>query len=176
MSETLLGEELPPRGKRRRLFVVGLVLVLLGFVALIVMALYVSRGLENGPRWLAANDLVLEMAILLPAAGGTLMALAQPKGGYVLMGLISVFLVVVITLDLPTSSRDAFGPFERRSVDVVDWSAEPNGTAVVRTSTGDRYRWSEAFGVFTYSRMAPGRYDVLLTSERHRIVGATRVD
>ena len=68
------------------MFVVGLFLVLLGFVALIFMALYVSRGLENGPRWLAANDLVLEMAILLPAVGGAIMAFAQPKGGYVLMG------------------------------------------------------------------------------------------
>ena len=68
MSETLVGEELPPPGKRRRLFVVGLFLVLLGFVAFIFMALYVSRWLENVPRWLAANDLVLEMAILLPAS------------------------------------------------------------------------------------------------------------
>jgi len=176
MPETLVGEELPPPGKRRRLFVVGLFLVLLGFVALVLTALHVSRGLENGPRWLAANDLVLEMAILLLAVAGVLMALAQPRGGYVLMGLISAFLVVVIALDLPTSSRDAFGPFERRSLDLVDWSAEPNGTAVVRTITGERYRWSEAFGVFTYPRMAPGRYEVLLTSERHRIVAATRVD
>jgi hypothetical protein len=176
MSETVLGEPVPRGRGRRRLFVVGLFVALLGLGAFFLVALFVSRGLENGPRWLAANYLVLEIAVLLTGSGGTLMAVAQPKGGYVLLGLVSAFLVIVVAFDVPSSTRDAFGPFERRSLDIVEWTVEHNGTAVVRTTSGETYRWAEAFGVLTYPRMTPGRYEVVLTSERHRIVGATRVD
>jgi hypothetical protein len=177
MSETFLGERLPRSPIRRRLFMAGLMVAMLGLAgALIGMPLYVSRGLDNGPRWIAANSLVLEIAIFIFAAGGTLMAGAQPRPGYLLMGLISAPLAVAIILGLPASARDAFGPFERRSLDIVDWTTTRNGTAVVRTSMGETFGWSPAFGVLTYAPMPPGRYDVLLTSERRRIVGATRAD
>jgi hypothetical protein len=162
---------------RRRLFIAGLLVAVLGLAgALIGMPLYVSRGLENGPRWLAANSLVLEIAIFIFAFGGTLMAVAQPRRAYLLLGLLSAPLTVAVALGLPASVRDAFGPFERRSLDIVDWTITRNGTAVLRTSTGETFGWSPAFGVVTYPRMEPGRYDVLLTSERRTIVGATRVD
>jgi hypothetical protein len=177
MPETFLGERLPRSPARRRLFFAGWLTAALGLAgALIVMPLYVSRGLENGPSWLAANYLVLDVAIVVFSAGGTAIGVAAWSREYALLGLISAAVLIVSALELPESARDAFGRLERRSVDVVESIVDHNRKGGVRTADGQTYWWVEGFGVVTYPRIGPGHYDVILTSERHWIVGATRSD
>jgi len=152
MSETLLGEELPPPGRRRRVFVVGLFLVLLGFVALIFMALCLTRA---GERSSLARCQRPGSRDGHPAPGRRRRhhGVRAAEGWLCVDGLISAFLVVVIALDLPTSSRDA----SARSNDVQSRSSTgapsrtgPRWSAPLQASVIDGPRRSASLPIRTW--------------------------
>ncbi|HET8569070.1 MAG TPA: hypothetical protein VFM93_08810 [Candidatus Limnocylindria bacterium] len=134
---------------------------------------------EWGPRWFAANDLVLASGTLPLMAGAGLYFVnlarvrdrARTRLFLALFGTAFLAVAAAHAAGLPPSVADAFGPLEtRRATIVASARSRPNEAPTVTTTDGASYRWASAFGQYSYPELAPGPYEFVLTSARHRIV------
>ena len=176
MSEAILGEHLPPKGSRRSAYLVGALTAGAGLLwLLIVLPIYAVRGPESGPRWLAGNDLVIHIGVIALFIG-FLVAMVTDRDRTVLNFVFAIglsALTIWIIAELPRAVGDATGPFEERTIEVVEWTISENGTAKIRTADGETLSGPNGFGVVRPTAMPNGRYDVLLTASGKKVVEAT---
>ncbi len=168
-----------------RLGKLGASLAMIAVPYLIVILFIFGRyAPEWGPRWFAANDLVLATGVLPLTAGLGLWMVNMARlgslagrlfaGGF---GVASLWVAAVSVVDLPGQLADVFGQPETRTVTVL--ASDDNGgknAPTIRTAGGATYQWSSSFGLWIYPKMTSGTYEIVVTANRHRLVASRPVD
>jgi hypothetical protein len=139
---------------------------------------------EWGPRWFAANDLILTSGVLPFMAGFGLLCVGlarrlSPISGRMMCGVIGVLSLWVAAFSvsaLPTELADVFGAPETRTIDALgELSTRNSNPPTIRGTDGSSYTWMSAFGLYAYPPVASGTYELTLTSASHRIIAIRAV-
>lgn len=145
---------------------------------LLVTFLFGRFAPEWGPRWFAANDLVLSSGVLPAMIGcGAYMLSAVRRGASLASRLtaggiaaLALWTATVIVAAVPNYVAEVIGPMETRRVEVVSGDHKAGEAPGITTADGERFQWVWAFGVYSYPRVTAGRWEITLTPNRHRIV------
>jgi hypothetical protein len=179
------GKGLPPLPRRPNdpIYRLGKLGASIGMVAmpyLIVVSFIFGRFAPGwGPRWFAANDLALASGILPLMAGmgiyfGNRARVRSSLGSRVtwaIFGLVTLFVATAAALALPVQLAEVVGQPETLTVTVVESSTGTSkGAPTVRTADGATYEWVWSFGQYAYPQIKPGRYEIVITPARHRLV------
>jgi hypothetical protein len=170
----------PPRDPVYRLGKLGASIAVIAMPCVIVLTFIFGRFAPDwGPRWFAANDLALASGLLpfMAGLGIYLVNRARVRSSlasrvfWAVFGIVSLYVAAVGVVDLPLEIADVIGEPETLNVTVLQATARSSAEApMIRTADGLTYRWVWAFGQYTYPKISPGKYEVVLTSVRHRIV------
>jgi hypothetical protein len=169
----------PPHDAFDRLGNVGAITAIVSLPLIFIVTFLFGRyAPEWGPRWFAANDLVLAsgQVAFMAGFGIWIINLARRPGSLgtrvfgVVVGLASVWVAAVGALEVPVAIADVVGDPVIRTVTVVESSTRPSNAPTIRTADDATYEWVWAFGLYEYPKISAGTYEVVLTPARHRIV------
>jgi hypothetical protein len=175
----------PPHDALDRLGNLGAITAIVTLPLIFIVTFLFGRfAPEWGPRWFAANDLVLSSAVapFMAGLGIWIVSLARRSaslGSRVFAGLIGLaclWTAAVGALEIPVGIADVIGDPHTVTLTVVDSTTRPSNAPTIRTSDGTTYEWAWAFGLYDYPKTGAGTYEVVLTPARNRIVSIRRVD
>jgi FAIM1 (Fas apoptotic inhibitory molecule) protein len=179
------GERVPPQPQPPRdpVYGLGKLGASIGMVAMpwfLVLTFVFGRfAPEWGPRWFAANDLALASGLVPFMAGfgiyfvnrARVRSSLATRVFWAAAGLVTLWVAAIGVVDLPLEVADVIGQPDTLNVTVVEVTASSSKDApTIRTADGSTYQWVWAFGQYAYPKVSPGRYEIVLTPARHRLV------
>lgn len=184
------GEPVPPlpaprRDALTRLGNIGAITCFIALPLIFISTFVFGRFAPDwGPRWFAANDLVLTAGIVPFMAGFGVFVVSLARSDSALasrmlglaIGIAGLWTSVVAALALPGDISEVIGEPEIREVTVVESITRESGARAIRTADGVTYEWKTSYGLYEYPKLGPGTYLVVLTPARHRIVAVQPVN
>jgi hypothetical protein len=174
----------PPHDAFDRLGNLGAITAIVTLPLIFIVTFLFGRfSPEWGPRWFAANDLVLACGLVPFMAGFGIWIINLARRPASLgsrafagvIGLACLWVAAVGALEIPAGIADVIGDPDTVTLTVVESATQPSNAPTIRTSDGATYEWVWAFGLYDYPKVGAGTYQVVLTPARHRIVAIHRV-
>jgi hypothetical protein len=170
----------PPHDALYRLGILGGATALVAMPSIFVVTFLFGRFAPDwGPRWFAANDLVLTSGLVPFMAGvGICMvsfarlssSLGSRLFGGLFGGLACLWTAAVGVVALPGDIAEVIGPPDTLDVMVVESITRDSRTPAIRTADGVTYEWKTSYGLYDYPKISPGKYQIVLTPARHQLV------